>query len=369
MLAVPLLASCGPATPEEATEEIAALESKLAAEKSKVSGLQDDVADLEAEIAALRAPAKVTNLLFELSCVGGLYSATLDRFKADLEEASGGRFVVEQVLGDAMVPVDEHLTATGDGVFDMLITWNPYFRDKIPFLDVLDFIYYTLRTKEDFWEMFMFRGWGEVMTQEYSEWNVQWLVSAPVSPGACIVSRVPLPDIYSLDGVKIRATGSEPLIFESFGAGTCFLPGEEIYTALATGLIDAASYGNAAMCYDMGWHEVTEYWVQPSQGTMDEAGISANMDFWNNLSEADRVMIYDICQAAILAEAYNTGHLASEAVVKAQEAGIVINYWSPESLGAYTEAALANPPELGDEVARREMENLLSYIRAKGYIE
>jgi len=52
MLALPLVASCGPATPEEATEEIAALESKLSAEKAKSAGLEDDVADLEAEITA-----------------------------------------------------------------------------------------------------------------------------------------------------------------------------------------------------------------------------------------------------------------------------------------------------------------------------
>ncbi len=46
MLLVPLAVSCGPATPEEAAEEIAALESEidglegdLAAEKAKVSDL------------------------------------------------------------------------------------------------------------------------------------------------------------------------------------------------------------------------------------------------------------------------------------------------------------------------------------------
>jgi len=369
MLVVPLAVSCGPATPEEGAEEIAKLESNLAAEKAKVSGLQDEVADLEDEIAALRAPAEVTNLLFELGCAGGMYSATSDYFKAELEKASGGRFVVEQVIEDAMVPVDEHLTATGDGIFDMLLTWNPYFKDKVPFLDVLDFIAYTLRTREDFWAMFEFEGWDEIMAQEYAKWNVHWIASAPAAPGAHLVSRVPIPDIASLDGLKIRATGLDPLIFEALGAGTCFLPGEEIYTALATGLVDAAAYGNADMSYSLGWHEVTKYWVQPSHASMDECGISANMDFWNNLSEADRAMIYDISQAGLLAEAYNTGHASAEAVVKAQEAGIVINYWDAESLKQWAMAALAQKPECRDEASTLAMDSLMSYIRAMGYIE
>ena len=57
MLALPLVASCGPAAPEEGAE--AELEAKLAAEKAKVSSLEDEVADLEDEIAGLRAPGEV----------------------------------------------------------------------------------------------------------------------------------------------------------------------------------------------------------------------------------------------------------------------------------------------------------------------
>jgi len=66
MLAVPLVASCGPATPEAAAGEIANLESKLAAEKAKSAGFEDDIADLEDEIAALKAPAEV--LKWKPSC-------------------------------------------------------------------------------------------------------------------------------------------------------------------------------------------------------------------------------------------------------------------------------------------------------------
>jgi len=56
VLAVPLVASCAPATPEAAEEEIAALESKLTAEKAKVAAEKAKVADLEEEIAELMVP-------------------------------------------------------------------------------------------------------------------------------------------------------------------------------------------------------------------------------------------------------------------------------------------------------------------------
>jgi len=369
MLALPLVASCGPATPEEATEEIAALESKLSAEKAKVSGLQGDVSDLEDEIAALRAPAGVIKILTECAIPSGFYLDATECFAESLEEASGGRMQVEIVLGEAIAPTAEHLKATGDGIFDMLSTWEPYFREIVPVLDIINYMTICLETREDWYYMLEQMGWADQMRQAYAEWNVHWIFAMPEIPSAILVSRVPIPSIDDLEGLKIRATGNSAKAFETLGAGTVFLPGEEIYTALATGLVDAAAYSGPATSYDFGWYEVTKYWIRPAVAKMCQDGISANMDFWNSLSEADQALIDKVTRYALLKSSYEDGWKSQEAWGKARDQGIVVQTWDEESVKRYIEAGLSILPEPRDEAATLAREQLFDYMRMVGYID
>jgi len=363
------VASCAPATPEEATEEIAALESKLAAEKTKVSGLQGDVSDLEDEIAALRAPAGVIEILMQCGIASGFYLDVTECFAESLEEASGGRMQVEIVLGEAIAPTAEQLKATGDGMFDMLSTWGPYFREKVPVIDIINYMTMCLETRDDLYYMYEHMGWGDLMRQECAKWNAHWIFAMPEVPSAILVSRVPIPSVDDLEGLKIRATGNSAKAFEKLGAGTVWLPGEEIYTALATGLVDAAAYSGPATCYDFGWYEVTQYWIKPAAAKMCEDDILANMDFWNSLSEADQALIDKVTRYALLKGSYEDGWKGQEAWGKAQDQGIEVQTWDAESAKRYIEVGLSILPEPRDEAATLAMEQLFDYMRMVGYMD
>jgi len=61
VLAALLLPACAPATPEEAAEEIAALEAEIADLADELAAEKAKASDLEKEVAALKKPVEVQN--------------------------------------------------------------------------------------------------------------------------------------------------------------------------------------------------------------------------------------------------------------------------------------------------------------------
>ncbi|GAJ17403.1 unnamed protein product, partial [marine sediment metagenome] len=81
-----------------------------------------------------------------------------------------------------------------------------------------------------------------------------------------ILSNVPIYGLEDLKGVKFRSAGAFARCLEAVGAKTVWFPGSEIYSGLASGLIEAVSYECPYTMYEMGLNEVTKYWTgRPSQ--------------------------------------------------------------------------------------------------------
>jgi TRAP-type C4-dicarboxylate transport system substrate-binding protein len=217
--------------------------------------------------------------------------------------------------------------------------------------------------------MVYFNGWGELFAQEFGKWNIHWVASGGFSPGNNIVSRVPLPNIDAVKGVKFRSAGSLALILDELGAETVWFPLEEIYTSLASGLIDGASGLPMTGMYGAGLAEVTKYWVMPCMYRVDQVDILANMNFWNSLSEADQKLIFYSAHAGIAHGSLDNYTLAMEALAGAKEKGIVVQWWDDESLKKYEQTALKVLPIPEDEASQQAYDALMDYIRSVGYMD
>lgn len=313
--------------------------------------------------------AEVVELLLQSgTSAGNKYEATV-QFKKNIEEASGGRIQAEVVMPEAIVPTKECYAGLRDGVIEMLCTWNPWYRGQIPFLEIVLYTQVLLRSPADVWAMFKYEGWGELMSQELGKWNIYWVESVGHAPGNVLVSKVSLPTIDDIKGVKFRIAGSSALVFDELGAHTVWFPMDEIYTGLASGLIDGASADNPASMYGMGLAEVTKYWILPYLYRVDETGITANMDFWNTLSEADQALMHSCALSALADTGWDSTYECDVAMAKAREEGIIIQYWDEESQAKYVEAAMKVLPEPKDEASILAKEQLYNYMRNMGYID
>ena len=377
-LAVSLVAgACAPAAPEEVAEEVAELEEEIAdledevaAKDREIAGLEGDVADLEDEIAALKKPAEVTKILVNSTCPGGWYADYGPYLIENLEAGSDGRFEVEVVYGEAIVPTEEQLDALRDGTFDMIYGYTGYYKTKMPLIQVQDFFPFTLRNGRDVWALYNERGFGELADQEYGKYNVKRVATYCSMPDDTLFSTVPVRKWEDLAGLKIRSAGTTAEVVQVGDASTVWFPGEEIYTGLASGLIDAATYSSPNTGYAMGWHEVSNYWIRPSIAALYSQEMIANMDFWNSLSEADQVLASHVSDEAGWRFAYyQETYLSAIALDLVREAGVEVIYWDADSIAKLAAAGLSILPEWTDPAAKEAKEILLDYMRFAGYVD
>jgi len=330
-----------------------------------------EIAALKAEIAELRKPAETIDILFMCGATSLSYTDTADYMEAYLEEVTGGRMQVEVILGTALAPLAEHLDCMGDGMFDILNTWDGYFSGKVPFLNFVSLCSQLIEEgMEDGNILYDHFGWDEIYESEWNKYNCHFIDFMNKDPGVGLVSSKPVPGFASLNGLKMRAVGTSAKIFTAAGASVIYLPADEVYSALASGLVDAALYGAVSDHYGFGWQDVTKYWV-PVLGKAEEHGISCNMDFWNSLSREDQSLIESVAHAAQIYSANNRYYICTECAQKVRDAGIEFQPWGGDDMAKWRAAAipLLDTLPLDDAASKEARASLIEFLKFKGLMD
>lgn len=288
VLAALLLPACAPAAPEEVAEEIADLEAEIADLEDDVAAEKAKVSDLGKEIAALKKPAEVFKWKFQTWATPGSmafksYAYTLDQIRA----ASGGRIDGELFGVGVLVGAVEALEAEGEGIIDGSFGFGGYYGGYDAAFSIMGHgaTLWPDRSALALWyEQF---GGKELFRELYGEYNVYYIGAMTIGSEA-INSKVPIRSIEDFKGLKIRMGGGGfgAEVFTRLGATIVFIPGGEIYSALDTGLVDAAEYLGPGVNWDLGFHEVTDYFLYPSpHGTTISTDWTLNMDVWKGLPD------------------------------------------------------------------------------------
>ena len=342
MLALPLVASCGPATPEEATEEIAALESKLSAEKAKSAGLEDDVSDLEAEITALKAPGEVLEWFPATYASAGMIWDCLVHIADVITRNSDGRIVATATVPGAVCPVEEQLDAVAMGVTPAMFWYPGYFSGKIPITAVSADIFYAPVNKAEAKYLYEDYEGGqiiELIRDTYADYGDIYLVGySYVAVDGPLCSNVPIYSITDLDGVPWRSSEVRAEVLAHFGAATIWCPGDEIYTLLATGVVDGCNYGGVPTMIGMGFHEVTKYWTKkPLTGETCAIPFCVSGTVWNGLPDDLKSIVQTAIRSSTVLGALDGQLAMAEAWRQAEEYGMEIIEWSDEDCAKWYE--------------------------------
>jgi TRAP-type mannitol/chloroaromatic compound transport system substrate-binding protein len=112
-------------------------------------------------------------------------------------------------------------------------------------------------------EHFHFRiGFEEALRKEHlGKGIVYW--TEKIFPTA-MISKMPVKTVADLKGLKVRSSGKIADMLKMVGASPITVPGEELYTALSKGLIDAGHWGAAAGALSTKLCELAKYYVQPN---------------------------------------------------------------------------------------------------------
>jgi len=352
-LALPLMSACAPAVPEEAAEEIAALESKLAAEKSKVSSLQGDVSDLEDEVAALRAPAEVYEWRLQHTW-SAVENHFFEHYAAVVKEMTNGRIDLAVFSDGEIVTFEELPSSVAMGMLNMGHTHPEYHCGVLPEgkLGNAPFLF----TSHDEEMAFVHRfGAGDIWREGFAEeFGIHILDFEPDDYGAIMMTE-DFETLADLEGRRLNIGGFlATAMAEAAGTEATYLEPEEIYTSLALGVLDGAEYGGAKCMYEMGFHEVAKYFMMPYHHTVHFPFYFINPELYEGLpSDLQAILMEAIDANGVYMRSFYVAEEA-KALDMMRDEGVKVVYLSDEDVAKLTGAMIELLEEMRSESPRCE---------------
>jgi TRAP-type C4-dicarboxylate transport system substrate-binding protein len=208
-----------------------------------------------------------------------------------VKRLSGGRINIELFAGDVLVPTAEMMSMTGQGMIDgCTFGYGGYWSDKIDVGAIEGAMPLTWRKSYESDWYFYNLGFLDLCREAYAEQNVFYLSPLNADPYEVFLSK-PVNNLSDLRKLKIRAVGATADTFAELGVSTEYLTFSEIYTGLATGVIDGEISGGALECLGYKFYEAAPYLMLPRIIEYNICDILINMDIWNSLSDEDKALL------------------------------------------------------------------------------
>ncbi|HEX5678917.1 MAG TPA: TRAP transporter substrate-binding protein DctP [Alcanivorax sp.] len=190
------------------------------------------------------------------------YEDSLKRIKRVIEERTDGKLKLELYEAGQLFKAQEIFNAVSRDVIQMGTISPAYAQDKMSLAGIASGLPFAFR---NVWEAAYFHknmGFEEMLREEAAKHNVYYSTDK-VYPTE-MVSKKPINSWEDFEGLKIRSSGSLQKFLTEAGAAAAYIPGGELYQALASGVVDAAHWGAAQGASSMGLYEVAKYHVQPA---------------------------------------------------------------------------------------------------------
>ena len=297
------------------------------------------------------------------------HAFALTNFVKRVKQMTGGAIDIELFPAGTMVPSKDIVPSVGKNILEVGCCAASYLSGLIPV------VYTTLvpmgpRTSEEC-AIIWAKGWGDILRAAYDKLDVR-LLTMQIVTDIPLYSTKPVRKVEDFKGKKIRTHGSTALFVEQLGASTVFIPGEEVYMALSTGTIDAATWGGYAATFPKKWFEVAKYIIQPPLVPMfQQNDVVINKGLYNSLPAELQAILQAAADILMwdsrMGEALNN----DEAFAKMKAAGNEVITLPPESVAKMTEAAKV----VWDNLASRSpdsfqaMKIITDILRGKGYTD
>jgi TRAP-type C4-dicarboxylate transport system substrate-binding protein len=347
----------------------------LAAEKQKTAAAETKTKDVEAELAAAQKPAKVYNWQPASWANAGSVWDQMVYMGKWLDVMSDGRIKITPSAVGAVCPVEEQIEAVSAGTTGMMCATSSYYAGKIPGSDIVC-LPPLAKNVDECIDMFEYFEDGALLKFYNGEVEKLYNVKVPGAyyyPQDCIISAsVPIRSLADLKGKKFRC-GDETLAhpLTVFGASTVWFPGSEIYTSLATGVVDAFTYGSSYDHYANSFHEVTKYWVRNPVLCGPYIGyVQVNRDVWNELSDDLKQMIITAIDASSMRVNTETAINIAKSWTAVAAAGVELIDWPAADEATWNKTRYEEMLKVAaaEPIAAEIMSIIERWGKAKGYL-
>lgn len=290
---------------------------------------------------------------------------TMGPFRDQVAKLSDGQIKIKLFSGSSLFPMKEVLEAVGNGALDMAMVAEGYYHAKVPVCEVaggLPFSFHNITEAK----YFMYKkGFGDLLKQEYGKHNVYHIPYEPFPVG--LMTNKPIMKTEDIKGMKLRAYGTMAEWLTQMGASTTYIPGGELYTALATGVVDGAHWGDAGPMYIMKFQEVLKNYMIPEPIVGSWNNLIINADLWNKLTPVQQAIIETAATAMGSTMSLDDTRITSEVALKnmAGQWNVSVNMVPDAEQETMLQAAM----KVWDKVAKKDPVNAKAIEMMKDFLK
>lgn len=268
----------------------------------------------------------------------------------NIEEMSGGRIKVKMMYAGEGVDTQGILGAVKSGLITMGATFQPMNAGELPAGIVEVGLPGGTSDVAELSVLFHEKGWNEVLTRAYGEQGLVYL-DPYIQPPVYLLTKTEIKSVEDLKGLKIRAPGAYGKFVRNLGASPVSLTWSEIYTGLATGVIDGSIGSNLIDHRDGNHVEVAKYMYRLPLAGAQVLPVFVNQKAWDKLP-ADLKAIVKAATAVHAREQMTKSRVwEAQAVADMQAKGM---QWSPAPSDADKAAWTKAGESLWEEYAEQD---------------
>jgi len=210
---------------------------------------------------------------------------TLTNFLAAVSLATDGMFEITTFPGETIVPTEELLSATAEGVVEVCHAAGGYWKGVVPVANIEQGLPGQYRGTLDEWhELFYEHGLLEIFREAYAKAGVYYVGGHSYDAYPVVTSAVEIRHLSDYEGLKLRASGAPGDVFAALGASVTWLPGAELYMALKLGTLDVVTWSCEGLI-GYKWYEVVGYVILPCMSDHSMSHFLVNQDAWDALPD------------------------------------------------------------------------------------
>ncbi len=235
------------------------------------------------------AAAKTFNLKLQHFSTGDEFKrCTQDCFCPLVDKMTHGQIKITPFPGGALVPVKEMVNGACMGIIDIAYFVGGYCGGLVPVAEIMGGLPYAFENLHDAQVFMWHRGYIQILREEFKKHNLYIIPIESYNIG--VMSNKPINALSDLKGTKMRSHSTLASWLAKAGASVVFIPATELYTGLATGVVDGASWGDAGPMYEMKFPEVLKNYMLPEPLIGAWNVVLINLDVWNSFSPEQQTM-------------------------------------------------------------------------------
>lgn len=281
---------------------------------------------------------------------GTAFGALYEDLGKDIGELSGGKIKVQVLFSGEGVGTSGMLSAAKAGLLTMVAPFQSMHAGELPAGVVEIGLPGGTSDTDELYSLFHEKGWAPILKEAYGEHGLQWL-EPYMQPPVYVLTKNKINSIDDFKGLKIRAPGAYGKFLRKLGASPVSLAWSEIYTSLATGVIDGSIGSNMIDHRDGNHVEVAKHMYPLPLAGAQVLPILVNQKAWNKLSDDLKKAVLEATKIHAKAQLKMSRKWESEAVAEMEGKGLL---WSAEPSEADKKAWAEAGEALWDEYSSED---------------